>query len=81
MLTDPFKTLAPVSNVRCVLPVMSQDNTIRCFDLETGAHVRTLVGHKGWVTALIFVKRHLISASNDGSVGAPLNVWEPTAAV
>lgn len=55
--------------MRHLAPWLAQDNTIRAFDLESFSHIRTLSLHKGWVTALLFVKRHLISASNDSTVG------------
>ena len=49
---------------------LKDDNTIRLWDALTGAHVRTLEGHTGWVWSVAFSPdgRTLASASGDGTV-------------
>lgn len=55
----------------------SQDNSIKLWDLNTKACVRTLLGHTNWVTTLSGIKRDknlLISASYDHT----LRIWDLT---
>ena len=46
------------------------DKTIRLWDLETGAHLQTLIGHRGFVRGLAFSAdgTQLVSGSEDKSV-------------
>ena len=48
----------------------SADNLIKCWDTETGRLVRSLSGHKGWVTHLMYMPeyRQLLSSSIDGRI-------------
>ena len=48
----------------------SSDDTIRVWDVGTGAHDATLVGHTGGVEALVVHGDRLLSASMDGTIRA-----------
>ena len=52
----------------------SNDGTVAVWDLQTGARLHELTGHKCWVTsvALSGDGRHIVSGSNDGTVA----VWD-----
>ena len=54
----------------------SNDNTLKVWDVATGACVATLEGHDGWVTSVhVFPGDAIISSSNDRTI----KVWHPTA--
>jgi WD40 repeat protein len=56
-----------------VQPVpLSNDHTVRIWDVATGQEVRRLVGHKGQVQTLAYAGSHIVSGSNDGSA----RIWE-----
>lgn len=48
----------------------SADNSVKCWDTETGKLIRVLSQHKGWVTDLLYIvpMRQLISCSIDGQM-------------
>ena len=59
---------------RAVSASSHEDNTIRVWDLETGASLRTLTGHSDWVEAVAVSAdgRHAVSGSHDSTV----RVWD-----
>jgi WD40 repeat protein len=55
----------------------SSDDTIKLWDLQTGASIAPLVGHQGFVSGVAFPENdYLISASADGTI----KVWDIIAA-
>jgi WD40 repeat protein len=84
MAGRPIKTILNTKREGCVLSLLfdskrgrlisgCQNGDIRIFDMDSGECVRTLVGHKANVNALVFSKfGQLISGSSDLSV----RVWD-----
>jgi WD40 repeat protein len=50
----------------------SEDGTLRLWDLETGASLRTLAGHTGGVSAVLADGRRALSGSWDNT----LRLWD-----
>ena len=55
----------------------SSDKTVRLWDAETGACVRTLEGHGGWVYSAWFSPNGRQVASGSEKPGATLRLWLP----
>ena len=60
-----FGSRADGSRCRCLLRAQ-----VKCWETESGVFVRSLSGHKGWVTDLLYITsmRQLISSSIDGKL-------------
>lgn len=53
----------------------SQDQTIKVWDVAEGTVLRTLEGHKNWVTGLAFPRAKLAASTADDLT---VRLWEPT---
>lgn len=68
VLTDHFDSVRDIIRYKDKIITSSNDRSIKVWDLKTGAVLRTIAGHSGYVWAIYLFDDKLVSGSWDGRI-------------